>query len=153
VELALAVVGVAFIASNVVSAEVLGKVRVDLRLICVGAALFLGASRAAIYLLPLPVVPLLGVLAAGSLIDGGLAVALRMLIASYEVEDSALSMAVLAASDNVGQATGGVLAGAVLAAGGCSAVGELVLMTSLLASWLPVASRVLRRVAVATPTA
>ncbi len=147
---ALAVVGVAFILSSVLSAEVLGKLRVDLRLVVLGAALSFCVSRAVIYILPLPLPVLVGLLAAGSLVDGVMAVAFRTLVASYDVKDRALSMVFFAACDNVGQAVGGVVAGALLAAGGYAAIGLLVLAISLLGSWLPLASRALRRAEVAS---
>jgi len=75
VSVALAVVGVAFILSSVLAAEVLGKLRIDLRLLVLVAALIFCVTRAVIYIVPLPLAVLVGLLAAGSLVDGVMAVA------------------------------------------------------------------------------
>jgi len=62
-------------------------------------------------------------------------------------------MVFFAACDNVGQAIGGLIAGALLAASGYAAIGLLVLGVSVFGSWLPLASRALRRAVVSATVA
>jgi predicted MFS family arabinose efflux permease len=135
-----AVVGGVFIVSSVVSPEVLGRWRVDLRWLVAAVAVVFFATRAAAFFLPLPFVGLLVLFGLGSVMDGCMGVAMRSLIASYEVPEQALSMVFLESCGSLGQTLGGVVAGMALAIGGYPAIGLLMGMLCLFAAWLPILS-------------
>jgi predicted MFS family arabinose efflux permease len=140
VSLVLAVIGVAFIASSILTPEVLGRSGVNLRwLVAVAAALFFSA-RAAAFLLPVSLFALLALFALASVMDGCIGVAMRSQMATYDVADHALSMVFFAACDGLGQTLGGILAGTALALSGYGAIGLLVAGLGVLAVWLPIAS-------------
>jgi predicted MFS family arabinose efflux permease len=144
-EVTFAVVGIAFIVSSVATGEILGKLTLDLKLLMVGVALVFCLARGTIYVASLSFTWILLLFALASLCDGILGVAIRANVAAYDVRDRTLSMVFFAASDSFGQASGGVVAGAVLAAGGFLAVGELAFLVGLTSIWLPIASRRLLR--------
>jgi predicted MFS family arabinose efflux permease len=97
-------------------------------------------TRATAFLLPLPLVVLIGLFGLASVMDGSIGVAMRSLIASYEVPEQALSMVFFEACGSLGQMLGGVFAGIALAIGGYPAIGLLMGMLCVLAAWLPLVS-------------
>jgi predicted MFS family arabinose efflux permease len=137
---ALLVAGVAFVLTSVLAAEALGKLRIDLRLVIIVGTLGFCLARGTMYIAPLPLAAIIGLLGIASLCDGAVAVAMRALIASYDVRDRTLSMVFFAACGSFGQAVGGVGAGIAIALGGYAGVGVLVLALCAFAIWLPVVS-------------
>jgi predicted MFS family arabinose efflux permease len=150
VSLALAVAGGAFVVSSVAAGEIVGRLKVDLRLVVIGGAFLFCLSRGLFYVLPLTLTGLLVVTLLAFLVDGSMAVMLRSLAISYEVRDRGLSMSFFAASDSAGQALGGIIGGAVLGVGGYPAIGVLAFVVFFVAAGLPVASRRLLRAAPVT---
>jgi predicted MFS family arabinose efflux permease len=117
-DVALLVSGVAFVVTSVLAAEALGRLRIDLRLVIIVGTLGFCLARGTMYVAPLPLAAIIGLLGVASLCDGAVAVAMRSLIASYDVRDRTLSMVFFAACDSFGQAVGGVGAGIAIALGG-----------------------------------
>jgi predicted MFS family arabinose efflux permease len=141
-----ATAGGAFVVSSVVSGEILGKVKLDLRFVAILMAFLVCLTRGLVYILPLSVTATIVLIGVASLADGVIANTLRALAVSYQVRDRALSMSFFAASDNVGQAFGGIICGFVLSIGGYPAIGALVFVVFVLSAGLPLASRQLIRV-------
>jgi predicted MFS family arabinose efflux permease len=149
-EIAFAVVGGAFILGSVASGETLGKVSHDAKQLIAGAAVLFCLARGWIYFVSFPFPVILGLFAVASVCDAAIGVAIRADVATYEVQDRSLSMVFFGACDSIGQASGGIIAGALLAAGGFRAIGELAFVVGVVAACLPLLSRRLVRSTYAT---